>query len=69
DDEERKSEQNGYKRSGTNDENVQYNRRNARTAAESVTGVQPRILVVPGLDTKEVAVALASVCQKLRAFG
>ncbi|WP_261589208.1 phage tail sheath subtilisin-like domain-containing protein, partial [Escherichia coli] len=28
-----------------------------------------RILGVPGLDTKEVAVALASVCQKLRAFG
>ncbi len=24
---------------------------------------------MPGLDTKEVAVALASVCQKLRAFG
>lgn len=38
-------------------------------AAESVTGVKPRILGVPGLDTKEVAVALASVCQKLRAFG
>lgn len=34
-----------------------------------VTGVKPRILGVPGLDTKEVAVALASVCQKLRAFG
>ncbi len=33
------------------------------------TGVKPRILGVPGLDTKEVAVALASVCQKLRAFG
>ncbi|HDP1814383.1 TPA: phage tail sheath subtilisin-like domain-containing protein, partial [Escherichia coli] len=32
-------------------------------------GVKPRILGVPGLDTKEVAVALASVCQKLRAFG
>ena len=38
-------------------------------AAESVTGVKPRILGVPGLDTKEVAVALVSVCQKLRAFG
>ena len=34
-----------------------------------ITGVKPRILGVPGLDTKEVAVALASVCQKLRAFG
>lgn len=41
----------------------------ALLAAESVTGVKPRILGVPGLDTKEVAVALASVCQKLRAFG
>ncbi|EJW4415631.1 phage tail protein I [Escherichia coli] len=35
----------------------------------TITGVKPRILGVPGLDTKEVAVALASVCQKLRAFG
>ncbi len=33
------------------------------------TGVKPRILGVPGLDTKEVAVALASVCQELNAFG
>ncbi|HCN6064761.1 TPA: phage baseplate assembly protein V [Escherichia coli] len=39
------------------------------TSALTVTGVKPRILGVPGLDTKEVAVALASVCQKLRAFG
>lgn len=39
------------------------------TGPERVTGVKPRILGVPGLDTKEVAVALASVCQKLRAFG
>lgn len=37
--------------------------------AEAVTGVKPRILGVPGLDTKEVAVALASVCISLRAFG
>ncbi|ELE9965447.1 phage tail protein I [Escherichia coli] len=37
--------------------------------AKPATGVKPRILGVPGLDTKEVAVALASVCQKLRAFG
>lgn len=38
-------------------------------AKDPLTGVKPRILGVPGLDTKEVAVALASVCQKLRAFG
>jgi phage tail sheath protein FI len=35
----------------------------------SVTGVKPRILGVPGLDTQEVATALASTCQSLRAFG
>lgn len=54
---------------GTTDENGQYTGLKALLAAESVTGVKPRILGVPGLDTKEVAVALASVCQKLRAFG
>jgi phage tail sheath protein FI len=37
--------------------------------AEAVTGVKPRILGVPGLDTQEVATALASVCISLRAFG
>lgn len=52
---------------GTTDENGQYTGLKALLAAESVTGVKPRILGVPGLDTKEVAVALASVCQKLRA--
>ncbi|ELV2940249.1 phage tail sheath subtilisin-like domain-containing protein, partial [Salmonella enterica] len=35
---------------------------------QAVTGVKPRILGVPGLDTKEVAVALASAAIKLRAF-
>lgn len=33
------------------------------------TGVKPRILGVPGLDSLEVATALAPICQKLRAFG
>lgn len=41
----------------------------ALMTSQSVTGVKPRILGVPGLDTKEVAAALASVCQSLRAFG
>ncbi|MFT2789533.1 phage tail sheath protein [Serratia sp. T13T92] len=41
----------------------------ALLTAQSVTGVKPRILGVPGLDTKEVAVAMATVCQSLRAFG
>ncbi len=37
--------------------------------AQSVTGVRPRILGVPGLDNQEVFTALASICQQLRAFG
>ncbi|ERK16762.1 Phage tail sheath monomer [Serratia fonticola AU-P3(3)] len=41
----------------------------ALMTSQSVTGVKPRILGVPGLDTKEVAAALATVCQSLRAFG
>lgn len=42
---------------------------NLRLTSQSVTGVKPRILGVPGLDTKEVAAALATVCQSLCAFG
>ncbi|RDL15957.1 phage tail sheath protein [Serratia fonticola] len=41
----------------------------ALLTAQSVTGVKPRILGVPGLDTKDVAAALGTVCQSLRAFG
>ncbi|WP_447877709.1 phage tail sheath protein [Serratia fonticola] len=41
----------------------------ALMTSQSVTGVKPRILGVPGLDTKEVAAALATVCRSLRAFG
>lgn len=37
--------------------------------AQAVTGVKPRILGVPGLDSLPVATALASICQSLRAFG
>ncbi|MBL5859748.1 phage tail sheath protein [Serratia fonticola] len=47
----------------------QYTGIKALLTAQAVTGVKPRILGVPGLDTKEVAAALASVCQSLRAFG
>lgn len=36
--------------------------------AEAVTGVKPRILATPGLDTQGVATELASIAQKLRAF-
>lgn len=54
---------------GTTDENGKYTGLKALLTAEAVTGVKPRILGVPGLDTKEVAAALAPICQKLRAFG
>ena len=54
---------------GGADENGQYTGLKALLTAKAVTGVKPRILGVPGLDTKEVAVALASICQQLRAFG
>ncbi|WP_105596817.1 phage tail sheath protein [Cronobacter turicensis] len=54
---------------GGTDENGQLTGMKALLTAEAVTGVKPRILGAPGFDTLEVAVALASVCQKLRAFG
>ncbi|KFB88191.1 hypothetical protein CR62_06280 [Serratia grimesii] len=41
----------------------------ALLTAQAVTGVKPRILGVPGLDSLEVATALAGICQQLRAFG
>jgi hypothetical protein len=54
---------------GTTDENGKYTGLKALLTAEAVTGVKPRILGVPGLDTLEVATALVPVAQKLRAFG
>lgn len=54
---------------GTTDASGNYTGLKALLTAEAVTGVKPRILGIPGLDTQEVATALASVCQKLRAFG
>ena len=54
---------------GGADENGQYTGLKALLTAKALTGVKPRILGVPGLDTKEVAVALAAICQQLRAFG
>ncbi|VFS91764.1 Phage tail sheath protein [Kluyvera cryocrescens] len=53
---------------GTTDENGKYTGLKALLTAKTVTGVKPRILGVPGLDTQEVATALASVAQKLRAY-
>ncbi|MDE9457547.1 phage tail sheath protein [Xenorhabdus bovienii] len=40
----------------------------ALLAAQSQLGVKPRILGVPGLDSKAVAIALASVAEKLKAM-
>jgi len=54
---------------GTTDEDGKYTGLKALLTAEAVTGVKPRIIGVPGLDSHEVATAIASVCQKLRAFG
>ncbi|QNQ21498.1 phage tail sheath protein [Kosakonia sp. SMBL-WEM22] len=54
---------------GTTDENGKYTGLKALLTAEAVTGVKPRILGVPGLDSLDVATALAPICQKLRAFG
>ncbi|MBJ8819295.1 phage tail sheath protein [Citrobacter braakii] len=53
---------------GTTDENGKYTGLKALLTAKAVTGVKPRILGVPGLDTQEVATSLVSVAQRLRAF-
>ncbi|CRG49163.1 phage tail sheath protein [Yersinia wautersii] len=54
---------------GGADENGRYTGMKALLDAQSVTGVRPRILGVPGLDNLEVSTALAGICQQLRAFG
>lgn len=54
---------------GGADENGRYTGMKALLDAQSVTGVRPRILGVPGLDNQQVSTELASVCQQLRAFG
>lgn len=54
---------------GGADENGRYTGMKALLDAQSVTGQRPRILGVPGLDNQQVSTALASICQKLRAFG
>ncbi|MBA0216745.1 phage tail sheath protein [Pectobacterium brasiliense] len=53
---------------GGSDENGKYTGMKALLDAMSVTGVKPRILGAPGLDSLPVATALASICQSLRAF-
>jgi len=53
---------------GKTDENGRYTGMKALLSAQTELGVKPRILGVPGLDSLDVATALASVCQQLRAF-
>ncbi|WP_116186458.1 phage tail sheath protein [Pectobacterium aquaticum] len=54
---------------GGSDENGKYTGMKCLLDAMTVTGVKPRILGAPGLDSLPVATALASICQSLRAFG
>lgn len=54
---------------GGTDENGQYTGMKALLSAQTQLDVKPRILGVPGLDSLEVATALAGICQQLRAFG
>ncbi|QOL14904.1 phage tail sheath protein [Dickeya dianthicola] len=54
---------------GGADANGKYTGMKALLDAQAVTGVKPRILGVPGLDSQPVATALAAICQSLRAFG
>ncbi|MDR3432050.1 MAG: phage tail sheath protein [Rouxiella aceris] len=51
------------------DENGRYTGMKALLSAPTELGVKPRILGVPGRDNLQVATALASICQQLRAFG
>lgn len=51
------------------DQNGRYTGMKALLDAQSVTGVRPCILGVPGLDSLPVSTALAGICQQLRAFG
>ncbi len=53
---------------GGSDANGQYTGMKALLAAQTQLDVKPRILGVPRLDSLEVATALASIAQQLRAF-
>lgn len=53
---------------GGTDENGQYTGMKALLASQTQLDVKPRILGAPGLDSLEVATALAAVAQQLRAF-
>lgn len=53
---------------GTTTEDGRYTGLQALLTAEARTGVRPRILGAPGLDTQPVAAALSNVAKKLKAF-
>lgn len=53
---------------GGTDANGRFTGMQALLAAQNKLQVKPRILAIPGLDTLPVAVELASVARKLRAF-
>jgi len=54
---------------GTTTEDGRHTGLQALLTAEARTGVRPRILGAPGLDTQPVATALSNVAKKLKAFG
>lgn len=54
---------------GTTTEEGRYTGLQALLTAEARTGVRPRILGAPGLDTQPVSTALSNVAKKLKAFG
>lgn len=53
---------------GTVDATGKYTGAKALLLAKSKLGVQPRIIGAPGLDTQAVAIELATIAKKLRAF-
>lgn len=53
---------------GTVTEQGQYTGLKALLAAQSLLGVKPRIIGVPGLDAAQVAAELVTIAKKLRAF-
>jgi phage tail sheath protein FI len=53
---------------GDTDENGRLTGAQALLAAQARCGVKPRIIGAPGLDTQQVATALASIAPKLRAM-
>ena len=53
---------------GGADANGNYTGMKALLSAQTILGVKPRILGVPGLDNQDVTAAMVSIAQKLRGF-